>query len=64
MIWLKAGEARHCDTRFRVLDGPQDIATAEARIAAIARQPDTDCPELTGRFAPLHNAALNQKVQT
>jgi hypothetical protein len=56
MIWLEAGEARDYDTRFRVLDGPTEIAVAEARITAIARQTDTDYPVPSGRFAPLHDA--------
>ena len=30
---------------------------------AIARQPDTDYPAQSGRFAPLHGAASGQKVQ-
>jgi Domain of unknown function (DUF4432) len=57
MIWLEAGEARDYDTRFRVLDGAVSIAAAEARIAAIARQPDGDFPAPSGRFLPLHGAA-------
>ena len=63
MIWLETGEARDYDTRFRVLDGVADIAAAEARIAAIARQPDTDYPAQSGRYAPLHGTASGQKVQ-
>lgn len=57
MIWLGAGEARSYDTRFKVLNGADDIAAAEARIRAIARQPDSDYPVPTGQFAPLHSAA-------
>jgi len=56
MIWLKAGEERKYETRFQVLDGADDIARAEKRITAIARQPDTDYPEPTGNFAPLHRS--------
>ncbi len=56
MIWLDAGDARRYDTRFRVLDGAADIAEAETRIAAIARQPDTDFPTPSGRFAALYAA--------
>lgn len=56
MIWLEAGEERHYDCRFAVLDGAGAIGAAEARIAAIARQPDDDYPAPTGRFAPLHGA--------
>ena len=57
MIWLAAGETRDYDLRFRVLDGAGDIAASEARITAIARQPDTDYPQPTNRFAPLHSAS-------
>lgn len=57
MIWLEAGETRCYDTRFRVLDGAQDIAATEARISAIASQPTGDFPQPSGRFALLHGAA-------
>ncbi len=53
MIWLEHGEERFYDAVFRVLDGREQIAAAEARIAAIARQPLDDFPEPSGRFAPL-----------
>lgn len=56
MIWLGAGEERRYDSRFEVLDGTQAIADAEARIAAICTQPDTDYPAPSGRFAPLYGA--------
>jgi hypothetical protein len=64
MIWLEAGEARDYDTRFRVLDGPGDIAAAEARITAIARQPGADYPVPSGQFAPLHGAAKGGRLKT
>lgn len=54
MIWLAAGEARQYDTRFRVLDGAADIAATEARIVAIARQPEADYPIPSGQFVRLH----------
>jgi Domain of unknown function (DUF4432) len=57
MIWLEAGDARDYSTRFQVLDGATEIAAAEARITAIARQPDTDYPTPSRQFAPLHGAA-------
>ena len=60
MIWLAAGEARSYATRFRVLDGAADIAASEARIRAIAQQPDTDYPAPSGRFAPLGNGKAQQ----
>lgn len=56
MIWLGAGEGRDYVSRFSVLDGAGAIAAAEARIAAIARQPDDDFPEPSGRFRPLRQA--------
>ena len=57
MIWLQTGEARNYDSRFTVLTSAAEIATAEARITAIARQPDEDYPAPSGQFAPLHGAA-------
>ncbi|MCF1707223.1 aldose 1-epimerase family protein [Tabrizicola sp. J26] len=53
MIWLGPQDERRYDATFRVLDGAVAIAAAEARIAAIARQPDDPYPEPTGRFPPL-----------
>ncbi|TGR36114.1 DUF4432 domain-containing protein, partial [Mesorhizobium sp. M1C.F.Ca.ET.195.01.1.1] len=41
------------DAVFRVLDGAGGIAAAEARIAAIARQPEQDYPEPSGNFPRL-----------
>ncbi len=53
MIWLGPLEAREYQARFRVLDGAQAISEAEARIAAIAAQPDADFPEPSGQFRQL-----------
>lgn len=53
MIWLEHDEGRDYAATFRVLDGGEQIAAAEARIAAAARQPDEDYPEPTGRFPAL-----------
>jgi hypothetical protein len=53
MIWLTHGEDRRYDVRFTVLEGNDAIARAEARISAIARQPDSDYPAPSGRFARL-----------
>ena len=61
MIWLGAGEERRYDSCFVALDGAVAIALAEARIAAIAAQPDTDYPRPTGRPAALHGAADQRK---
>jgi len=64
MIWLQAGEERQYHSRFVVLDGAAAIASTEARIAAIATQPDTDYPVPTGRLAALHGAADRRKGST
>ena len=56
MIWLQAGESRSYNATFRVLESEQQIAQAEKRIAAVAQQPDTDYPEPSGNFLPLHGA--------
>jgi Domain of unknown function (DUF4432) len=53
MIWLSAGEVRDYATDIAVLDGAAAIAATEARIAAIARQPEADFPEPSGNFRPL-----------
>ncbi|WP_027141520.1 aldose 1-epimerase family protein [Mesorhizobium sp. WSM3626] len=53
MIWLEHGESRAYDAVFRVLDGAGEIAAAEARIAAIARQPTQDYPRPSGNFPRL-----------
>jgi hypothetical protein len=44
MIWLEHGEERRYDSVFRILDGSAAIAASEARIRAIAVQPDEDYP--------------------
>ncbi|MDO8358866.1 MAG: aldose 1-epimerase family protein [Devosia sp.] len=44
MIWLEHGEERCYDSVFRILDGSAAIAASEARIRAIAAQPDEDYP--------------------
>lgn len=56
MIWLSAGQERHYDTKFSILDGADQIAALQKRISAIAKQPDTDYPQPSGRFAPLYNS--------
>lgn len=53
MIWLMGQQNRHYDSTFRVLDGAKQIAAAEARITAIARQPADDYPKPSGQFRPL-----------
>lgn len=53
MIWLQAGEERRYDARFTILDGAGALAEVEARIRAIAAQPDNPYPRPSGRFRPL-----------
>ena len=53
LIWLEHGEERSYTTRFAVLDGSEAIAAEEARIRAIAAQPEEDYPEPTGRWEPI-----------
>jgi hypothetical protein len=53
MIWLWPGESRDYAARFRILDGAEACAAAEARIRAIHGQPDSDFPPPTGRFPAL-----------
>ncbi len=50
LIWLEHGEERSYTTRFAVLDGAGEIASAEKRIRAIAVQPDDDYPPPSGVF--------------
>lgn len=57
MIWLEHGEERRYDVSFRVLAGKDEIATAEARISGIARQPTEDYPEPSNNHLPLYQAA-------
>lgn len=56
MIWLGAGEQRHYNTCFTVLNGTEQVSQAKSRISAIVRQPQSDYPQPSGRFAPLHAA--------
>jgi hypothetical protein len=50
LIWLEHGEQRSYTTRFQVLGDGDDIAAAEARIAAIAPPMIDDYPEVTDRW--------------
>ena len=50
LIQLEHGDARHYTTRFAVLDGADEIAAAEGRIAAIAAQPADDYPTPTDQW--------------
>jgi hypothetical protein len=53
MIWLEHGEERRYDVTFRVLAGECEIATAEKRIAGIAKQPAKDFPEPSNNHVSL-----------
>ena len=54
MIYLEHGETRSYAVDLNVLDGPAALAAAERRIGAIAVQPQTDFPPLSGHFPPLN----------
>lgn len=53
MIWLEHDETRRYTSSFRVLDGVDELADAERRIAAIAVQPAEDYPRPSGHFASI-----------
>ncbi len=53
MIFLEHGDERHYDTRVSILPDEGAIANAEARIVAIAQQPEHEYPPISGAFAPL-----------
>lgn len=57
MTWLMHGDERHYDTTFSVLPDAAAIAGVEARIAAIAVQPDTDYPAPSGNHLPIGGRA-------
>ena len=58
MIWLQGQDSRSYDTTFRILDRAAEIGEAEARIVAIARQPQDHFPKPSGRFRPLTGRGL------
>jgi hypothetical protein len=51
LIWLEHGEQRSYTTRFQVLGDGDEIAAAEARIAAIATPMIDDYPAITDRWS-------------
>lgn len=53
MIWLEHGDARAYEATFRVHEGPGAMASAAARISAIAPQPDDEFPAPSGQFSAL-----------
>ena len=57
LIVLAGGEARDYEVAMEILDGPAAIAATEARIRALAVQPDTDYPAVSGRFPRLRDGS-------
>ncbi|MCC5972799.1 MAG: aldose 1-epimerase family protein [Rubellimicrobium sp.] len=53
MLWLAPDEGRDYTLRFEVLDTTDAIVGTEARIRAVAVQPDEDYPPPTNTFPPL-----------
>jgi Domain of unknown function (DUF4432) len=53
LIWLEHDEDRRYDTTFRILADRDEIAAAEKRIDALARQPAEDYPEPSGVHTPI-----------
>jgi hypothetical protein len=58
MIWLEHGDERRYDATLRILDGAAAIGATEARIRAIAAQPDDDYPQPSGRFPQLPGGSV------
>src|SRR3546814_20979992 len=63
LIWLDHGDERRYDTVLRILDGGAAIAESEARIRAIAPQPDTDYPEPTGEHRPIAGRGARRSAE-
>lgn len=57
LIWLEHGEERSYTTRLAALDGAEALKETEARIRAIASQPDMDYPDLTDEWPDLRRSA-------
>lgn len=57
LTWLEHGEERRYDSVFRILPDAAAVNEATARIAAVARQPDEDYPEPSGKFPPIATVA-------
>lgn len=53
LIWLSHGDSRRYETEFTILADRDDITAAQARIEAIATQPDVDFPVPSGEFATI-----------
>ena len=61
LIWLEHGEERSYTTRLAALDGAECLKETEARIRAIAPQPDTDYPDLTDEWPDLGRTKANKQ---
>lgn len=57
LIWLEHGEERRYDSTFRILANASEIAASEARITAIAKQPEEDYPIPTGNHIAIEGRA-------
>ncbi len=57
LIWLGHDEACGYDSVFRVLPDAAAVQEATERIAAVARQPEDEYPEPTGRFPSIVRGA-------
>jgi Domain of unknown function (DUF4432) len=53
LIWLEHDEHRSYTVRFTILDGAKETKAAETRIHTLAKQPESDYPELSDRFPKL-----------
>lgn len=53
LIWLEHGEERRYDSTFRILGDAADIAASDARISAIAKQPEEDYPAPSGNHVAI-----------
>ncbi|AHE53480.1 hypothetical protein NX02_08785 [Sphingomonas sanxanigenens DSM 19645 = NX02] len=57
LIWLEHGEERRYDSIFRILPDGVAVADAVRRIQDVARQPDEDYPQPSGKYPPINGAA-------
>jgi hypothetical protein len=62
MIWLDHYESRSYDVMLQVLDGADEIASAEARIKSIARHRAMGSPKRPVDFRLSKEGAINGQV--
>jgi len=53
LIWLEHGEERQYDVTFKIFAGKTEIEREVSRIEAIARQPQEDYPEVSGKHVAI-----------